>query len=141
MKYPEGMLAAARADTEQLGCQELRGAAAVRGVPAMAGSTLLLVNALCPYAETLRLGLALALQHGAARPTRLFSVFAGQDPAASDALGELLGTTNLSSPSVLLWRDGTLVAGLTRAEIAGQSPCDLAMRLINLLAAAKPAAT
>ncbi len=70
----------------------------------------------------------MALQHSA-RPQKMFSVFAGQDIAATDrARGYFTGYPP-SSPSVAFLRDGKLVHMLQRSDIERREAAEIASEL------------
>ena len=92
-------------------------------------STLVVVNSVCGCASgRARPALALALQEGK-RPSRLLTVFAGQDAdATARARGYFTGYPP-SSPSIGLFTDGKLAFMLERRNIEGRSPQDIAADL------------
>jgi putative YphP/YqiW family bacilliredoxin len=94
------------------------------------GTTLLFVNSVCGCAAGMaRPGAALALSRTAAKPDRLFTVFAGQDRAATERARTHLPGVAPSSPSIALLKDGALVAFVPRHQIEGRGPEDVAALL------------
>jgi putative YphP/YqiW family bacilliredoxin len=63
------------------------------------------------------------------RPDRLFTVFAGQDVAATERARGYLPGYPPSSPSIALLRDGQLVMMMERKDIEGRSAHEVAARL------------
>ena len=73
-------------------------------------------------------GVRMALK-GAARPDRVFTVFAGQDREATERARELFAPYPPSSPSLALFRSGQLVHFVPRSEIESRTAQDIAERL------------
>jgi putative YphP/YqiW family bacilliredoxin len=93
------------------------------------GTTLVVVNSVCGCAAgKMRPGVRMALK-GAARPDRVFTVFAGQDREATERARELFGPYPPSSPSLALFRSGQLVHFVPRSEIESRTAQDIAERL------------
>lgn len=96
------------------------------------GTTLVFVNSVCGCAAGMaRPGAALALERTAARPDRLYTVFAGQDKEATAQARSFFAGTPPSSPSVALLKDGAVVAFLARHDIEGRAAEDVAARLVG----------
>ena len=111
-----------RADLTQFGVEELRTAsevdAAVKTTP---GTLMIVVNSVCGCAAgKARPGVALALRHHL-RPSRVATVFAGADVAATDRARSYFKGYTPSSPSVGLLRDGELVFMLERSQIENRT--------------------
>jgi putative YphP/YqiW family bacilliredoxin len=128
--YPEVLLIPMREELTRAGAKELRTAAEVDAALAdKTGTALVIVNSVCGCAAgKMRPGVRLALQ-GAARPDRIFSVFAGQDREATERARELFGPYPSSSPSLALFRNGELVHFVPRSEIESRAAQDIAQRL------------
>jgi putative YphP/YqiW family bacilliredoxin len=112
-----------RAEAVKLGCTELRTSAdvhtALKGTP---GTVLVFVNSVCGCAAGgARPGLGLALRHGT-KPSKVYTVFAGQDKEATSAAREYFLPWQPSSPQIGLLKDGKLVHMLQRHDIEGRSP-------------------
>lgn len=119
--YPEPLVAPMRQELTRLGVQELRTAEAVDAALAQPGTTLVVVNSVCGCAaRNARPAVAMALQH-AATPDRSTTVFAGQDPAATQRAREHFVGYPPSSPSIALLKDGDVVFMLERWQIEGRS--------------------
>jgi putative YphP/YqiW family bacilliredoxin len=119
----------------RVGFTELRTAADVdRELGHRSGTALVFVNSVCGCAAGMaRPGAALALARTAARPDRLVTVFAGQDPEATARARQLFADVPPSSPSVALLKDGALVAFLPRHMIEGRSAEMVADSLVEAL--------
>jgi len=119
-----------REELTRLGIEELRSSsevdAAIAGTP---GTLMIVVNSICGCAAgKARPGLALALRH-AARPDRVATVFAGCDIDATDrARAHFVGYAP-SSPSIGLFRNGSLVYMLERHQIENRDAQTIAAEL------------
>ena len=95
------------------------------------GTALLVVNSVCGCAAgNARPGVALALQNRII-PDRFFTVFAGQDPAATARARGFMPQIEPSSPSFFLFKDGRLVYTMPRYMIEGRDARAVAADLIN----------
>lgn len=131
MMYPEQIVAPMREELTRLGVQELRTADAVRdALGAGHGTQLVVVNSVCGCAaRNARPAVAMALAATAARPDAMYTVFAGQDAAATqEARGFFTGYAP-SSPSMALLKDGDVVCMLERWQIEGRSAPEIAADL------------
>jgi putative YphP/YqiW family bacilliredoxin len=119
-----------RQELTRIGFAELRTAADVDTALGPArGTTLLVVNSMCGCAaRNARPAVAQALGHGA-RPDQLVTVFAGQDPEATGRAREFITGYAPSSPSIALFKDGTLAFMLERWQIEGRSADEIAADL------------
>lgn len=96
------------------------------------GTVLLVVNSVCGCAAgNARPGVALALQNKKI-PDNLFTVFAGQDPAATAKARGYMPEVEPSSPSFFLFKDGKLVYTMPRHMIEGRDARAVAIDLINV---------
>ena len=96
------------------------------------GTLLVMINSVCGCAAgSARPGVALALQHTVI-PDRLVTVFAGMEHDAVDRVRELHAGYPPSSPSMVLFKDGKLVAMVERHRIEGKTPEQLASDLGQL---------
>lgn len=122
MPYDERLVAPMRAEIVGQGVQELRTIGevdAVLGDPA--GTQLVFVNSVCGCAAgSARPGLSLALRHGR-RPSRCYTVFAGQDLDATARARSYFAEYQPSSPSIALLKDGEVVYFMHRYQIEGRS--------------------
>jgi putative YphP/YqiW family bacilliredoxin len=128
--YPEIMTVPMREELTQLGIQELKTAADVdRELAAQHGTTMVIVNSICGCAAgRMRPAVRLALQQ-AAKPDRVFTVFAGQDREATERARSYFAAYPPSSPSIAIFRDGTLVHMIQRSDIEHRDSLDIATEL------------
>lgn len=128
--YPEIMTVPMREELTRLGVQELRTAADVdRELNARSGTAMVIVNSICGCAAgRMRPAVRVALQHGS-RPERVFSVFAGQDREATDRARTYFAGYPPSSPSIAIFRDGSLVHMMQRSDIEHRDSADIATEL------------
>lgn len=97
----------------------------------MEGTALLVVNSVCGCAAAnARPGAKMAVQH-AAKPDKLYTVFAGVDREAVDKAREYLLPYPPSSPAIALFKDGQLVHMLERRNIEGHSAQMIADNLVG----------
>src|SRR3989304_8952254 len=83
---------------------------------------LVMINSVCGCAAgSARPGISLALQNNII-PDKLYTGFAGQERDAVDRIRELIGNYPPSSPSVALFKNGTLLHFMHRYEIEGRMP-------------------
>jgi len=131
--YPEVLIVPMREELTRAGAKELRTAAEVdAALEDKTGTALVVVNSVCGCAAgKMRPGVRMALQ-GAARPDRVFTVFAGQDREATERARELFGAYPPSSPSLALFRNGELVHFVPRSEIESRTAQDIASRLASV---------
>jgi bacilliredoxin len=128
--YDPELVRPMREELTRLGFAELRTADEVDGVLSREKApTLVVVNSVCGCAaRNARPAAALAIQH-ARRPTRLVTVFAGQDgDATTRARGYFTGYAP-SSPQIALLKDGQVVFMLERKNIEGRNARDIAADL------------
>lgn len=133
MMYDERFVTPMRQELVQLGFTELRTPEQVDAMLGEAtGTTLVVVNSICGCsARNARPAVGAALQQAKATPTRLATVFAGQDAQATQqARGYFTGYPP-SSPSIALLRDGELVFMLERWQIEGRAPGEIAQDLVG----------
>lgn len=97
------------------------------------GTALIVVNSVCGCAAGMaRPGVRLALQQ-APRPDRLATVFAGQDLDAVAQARSYFDGYPPSSPSIALFKDGSLVHFVPRHQIEGRSAQHVAGDLAKAL--------
>ena len=128
--YPEIMVIPMRQELTRLGIRELKTAADVdRELASQQGTAMVVVNSICGCAAgRMRPAVRMALQH-AARPERLYTVFAGQDPEATERARAYFTGKRPSSPSIAIIRDGQLVHMLERSDIEHRDSSDIAGEL------------
>jgi putative YphP/YqiW family bacilliredoxin len=135
MMYPEPIVAPMREELTRLGLEELRTAEAVHTrLKDARGTQLVVVNSVCGCAaRNARPAVAMALQ-GTARPGALYTVFAGQDAAATQAARGYFTGYAPSSPSIALLKDGDVAFMLERWQIEGRSAQEIAADLAGAFA-------
>src|ERR1700690_76377 len=128
--YPEILVIPMREELTRLGVAELKTAADVdRELAAPQGTAMVIVNSICGCAAgRMRPAVRIALENHA-RPDRLYTVFAGQDPEATDRARSYFTGYPPSSPSIALFRDGALVRMIERRDIERRDPADIAAEL------------
>lgn len=127
--YDENMVAPMRKELVDAGFLELREETAVDEAMKQSGTTLVVVNSVCGCAAGgARPGVKLSLQ-GAKKPDRLYTVFAGQDKAATEKARSYMIGYRPTSPSAALFKDGKLVHMVQRLDIEGHSPAQIAENL------------
>ena len=128
--YPEIMVAPMREELTRLGVQQLRTVEEVdRELAQQSGTAMVIVNSICGCAAgRMRPAVRMALQHSA-KPDRLFTVFAGQDPAATERARSYFAPYPPSSPSIAIFRRGELVHMMVRSDIEHRDSIDIATEL------------
>ena len=128
--YPEIMVAPMREELTRLGVQQLRTVEEVdRELANPSGTAMVIVNSICGCAAgRMRPAVRMALQHSA-KPNRLFTVFAGQDPAATERARSYFAPYPPSSPSIAIFREGELVHMMERSDIEHRDSLDIATEL------------
>jgi len=130
--YPDIMVIPMREELTRVGVQELRTPEEVdRAIANQPGTTMVVVNSICGCAAgRMRPAVRMALQHST-RPQKLYSVFAGQDLAATErARGYFTGYAP-SSPSIALLRDGKLIFMMERSSIESRDAQAIAADLTS----------
>lgn len=128
--YDERIVTPMRQELTRLGVEETRTAAAVDQVLGeKKGTVFVVVNSVCGCAAgNARPAVAMALENEN-KPDRTITVFAGNDPEATQRAREYFVGYRPSSPSMALFRDGELVKMIERWQIEGREPHDLAAEL------------
>jgi putative YphP/YqiW family bacilliredoxin len=130
LDFYQMMIQPMRDELTQVGFRELRTADEVDEVMAnTTGTTLFVVNSVCGCAGGIaRPGVAMALENDKL-PDRLVTVFAGQDKDATERARSFFTDMPPSSPSMFLFKDGSLVGVLHRGDIEGSSAERVASKL------------
>jgi len=130
MMYDERFITPMRQELTQLGIEELRTAAEVDAkLQDSQETTLLVVNSMCGCAaRNARPAVAAALQH-TTRPSRLFTVFSGQDADATRQARSYITGYPPSSPSIAMFKGGKLVHMIERHQIEGRSAESIATEM------------
>ncbi len=122
MPYPEYICAPMRDELTSVGFQELKTSEDVdNSIPNSEGTVLLVMNSVCGCAAgTARPGVRLSLNSGK-KPSKLMTVFAGQDLEATSQARKYTLPYPPSSPAIALFKDGKLVHFIERHHIEGRS--------------------
>lgn len=128
--YPEIIVIPMREELTRLGVEELRTAEEVdRALQGRPGTAMVIVNSICGCAAgRMRPAVRLALQN-AARPDKLFTVFAGQDKEATERARSYFAGQPASSPSIAILQDGKLVYMMPRRDIESREAPAVAAEL------------
>jgi putative YphP/YqiW family bacilliredoxin len=119
--YPEEMCTPMRLDLVDAGFQEMKTAEDVDQVLGQkSGSVLVMINSVCGCAAgNARPAVKMASKHSKV-PTKLTTVFAGQDKDAVAKVRDFCLPYPPSSPSIALFKDGDLVHFIERHHIEGR---------------------
>ena len=130
--YNPSLVEPMREELTSLGIQELRTESDVDEVLGQnQGTVLVVVNSVCGCAAgAARPGVKLALENPK-KPTKITTVFAGQDKEATEKARSYFQGYPPSSPSAALIKDGHVVFMLQRRDIEGYSALEIADKLKN----------
>jgi len=119
--YPEEICTPMRLDLTEAGFEELKTADEVSSVlDSTEGSVLVMINSVCGCAAgNARPAVKMASKHSKT-PTKLTTVFAGQDKEAVAKVREYCLPYPPSSPSIALFKGGELVHFIERHHIEGR---------------------
>jgi putative YphP/YqiW family bacilliredoxin len=122
MPYPEYICAPMRQELTSVGFEELKTPEEVdKTIPESKGTVLLVMNSVCGCAAgSARPGVRMAL-NSSKKPSKLTTVFAGQDLEATSQARKYTLPFPPSSPSIALFKDGKLVHFIERHHIEGRS--------------------
>lgn len=120
--YPEELVRPMRAQLTGNGFTELKSVEEVdQAMNDKEGTQLVVVNSVCGCAAgSARPGVVHSLT-GDKIPSKLYTVFAGQDRDATNKAREYMMPYPPSSPSIALFKDGELVHMIERHHIEGRS--------------------
>jgi putative YphP/YqiW family bacilliredoxin len=122
--YPAELVKPMREELTQIGFEELATSEDVTNALAKQGTTLVVVNSICGCAAAnARPGVYFSLQNEK-KPDHLTTVFAGVDIEATKTARDLMIPFPPSSPSIALFKDGSLVHMIERHHIEGR-PAEL----------------
>ncbi len=122
--YPEEIVKPMKEELTSIGFNELLTRDDVNIALEKAGTTLIVVNSICGCAAAnARPGVNLSLQNNK-KPDNLVTVFAGVDTEATNSAREMMIPFPPSSPSIALFKNGTLVHMIERHHIEGR-PAEL----------------
>jgi putative YphP/YqiW family bacilliredoxin len=121
--YPPDLVAPMKNDLVNVGFNELTTPVAVdKAINDTPGCTLVVVNSVCGCAAgNARPGVKLSLNN-AKVPAHLTTVFAGVDVEATNQARKYMLPYPPSSPSIALFKDGSLVHFIERHHIEGRGP-------------------
>ena len=119
--YPEEICTPMRLDLTEAGFEEMRNAEEVDAILSeKSGSVLVMINSVCGCAAgNARPAVKMAAKH-TKKPTKLTTVFAGQDKEAVAKVRDYCLPYPPSSPSIALFKDGELVHFIERHHIEGR---------------------
>lgn len=128
--YPAEIVSPMTRDLTSVGFETLETPEAVMNVlENQEGTALLVVNSVCGCAAAMaRPGVKMALQNEK-QPEKLYTVFAGVDQEATEKAREYLLPYPPSSPSIALFKDGSLVHFIERHHIEGRNASMIAENL------------
>ena len=122
--YPPELVKPMREELTNIGFVELASSEDVTNALAKNGTTLIVVNSICGCAAAnARPGVHYSLQNEK-KPDHLVTVFAGVDTEATKSARDMMVPFPPSSPSIALFKDGTLVHMIERHHIEGR-PAEL----------------
>jgi putative YphP/YqiW family bacilliredoxin len=130
--YPEEIVIPMKEELTEHGFTELLTADEVENQLSKKGTTLVMINSVCGCsAGTARPGVILAVLNSQKKPDHLATCFAGFDIEAVKKLREHLLPYPPSSPSIALFKDGSLVHFIERHQIEGRPAQVIANNLTN----------
>jgi putative YphP/YqiW family bacilliredoxin len=98
------------------------------------GTTVVFVNSVCSCAASIgRPGLLKALNDVKVKPTRVVTVFAGQDLEATARFRSFIADIPPSSPSIAFFKDKELVNFIPKHKIENQTVDGLASNLTSIM--------
>ena len=122
--YPAELVKPMREELTNIGFEELTTSEDVSNAISKPGTTLVVVNSICGCAAAnARPGVYYSLQNEKT-PDHLVTVFAGVDIEATNSARDLMVPFPPSSPSIALFKDGSLVHMIERHHIEGR-PAEL----------------
>lgn len=128
--YPAEIVIPMKGELTENGFKDLQTPQQVEEALNQKGTLLMVINSVCGCsAGTARPGVLLALESASKKPDQLATSFAGYDHEAVSKVREHLLPYPPSSPSIALFKDGTLVHFLERHNIEGASAAMIANNL------------
>lgn len=129
--YPEEIVLPMKEELTENGFTELLSPQDVEQQLNRKGTTLVVVNSVCGCsAGTARPGVLMAVSNAGRKPDNLATSFAGFDTEAVRKIREHLLPYPPSSPSIALFKNGSLVHFIERHQIEGRSAQMIAHNLI-----------
>ena len=129
--YPEEMIAPMRAELANSGYTETKTADEVKSAINADGTTFVVVNSVCGCAAGSARPAAMAVSKSAVKPTRMITVFAGNDVEAVNEARGMMQPFPPSSPSMALFKNGELVHMVERHHIEGSTAEMIAGNLLS----------
>jgi putative YphP/YqiW family bacilliredoxin len=129
--YPEEMIAPMRAELANSGYTETKTADEVKSAINAEGTTFVVVNSVCGCAAGSARPAAMAAAKSAVKPTRMITVFAGNDVEAVNEARGMMQPFPRSSPSMALFKNGELVHMVERHHIEGRTAEMIAGNLLS----------
>ena len=129
--YPEEMIAPMRAELANSGYTETKTADEVKSAINADGTTFVVVNSVCGCAAGSARPAAMAVAKSAVKPTRMITVFAGNDVEAVNEARRMMQPFPPSSPSMALFKNGELVHMVERHHIEGRTAEMIAGNLLS----------
>ena len=129
--YPEEMIAPMRAELANSGYTETKTADEVKSAINAEGTTFVVVNSVCGCAAGSARPAAMAAAKSAVKPTRMITVFAGNDVEAVNEARGMMQPFPPSSPSMALFKNGELVHMVERHHIEGRTAEMIASNLLS----------
>ena len=129
--YPEEMIAQMRAELANSGYTETKTADEVKSAINADGTTFVVVNSVCGCAAGSARPAAMAVAKSAVKPSRMITVFAGNDVEAVNEARGMMQPFPPSSPSMALFKNGELVHMVERHNIEGRTAEMIAGNLLS----------
>ena len=125
------MIAPMRAELVNSGYTETKTADEVKSAINADGTTFVVVNSVCGCAAGSARPAAMAVAKSAVKPTRMITVFAGNDVEAVNEARGMMQPFPPSSPSMALFKNGELVHMVERHHIEGRTAEMIAGNLLS----------
>jgi putative YphP/YqiW family bacilliredoxin len=125
------MIAPMRAELANSGYTETKTADEVKSAINAEGTTFVVVNSVCGCAAGSARPAAMAAAKSAVKPTRMITVFAGNDVEAVNEARGMMQPFPPSSPSMALFKNGELVHMVERHHIEGRTAEMIAGNLLS----------
>ena len=129
--YPEEMISPMRAELANSGYTETKTADEVKSAINADGTTFVVVNSVCGCAAGSARPAAMAVAKSAVKPSRMITVFAGNDVEAVNEARGMMQPFPPSSPSMALFKNGELVHMVERHHIEGRTAEMIAGNLLS----------
>lgn len=125
------MIAPMRAELANSGYTETKTADEVKSAINADGTTFVVVNSVCGCAAGSARPAAMAVAKSEVKPTRMITVFAGNDVEAVNEARGMMQPFPPSSPSMALFKNGELVHMVERHHIEGRTAEMIAGNLLS----------